>query len=466
MLDVKLILTLETLQVVAALSHLLSWGEFKTYTVILSHADPVTLRARVNQSEIRDASGCSLRTARNHISRFRDLDLIRVWRGPEGANYYQFKFPWPDKVVEAIQCRITEFGTEPVRLRARKKPSIVHMPVTVATTALDVDTEPNAEPPEKMHSDRAAFTAGSQQCTSREAQIIREQTGRESPDELVSDNIPESQEPPDLLLDHEISVVLDGLERRSDRNTTARFLEFLGYVGPQLASDRRIVIDRDGLLDYLAEQNANSISRFGGLVQDFAASPPDDLPPAIDLPMSTPISMYMHRELEGHFRGKQWLEQFVPRKDPDGGLLSDDEIRRSLLGFMKQNGLHSLDEVIALAVEKDKEAAKKPNVRPLFAGEPPVELRPGELSCNAILENFVNNEASWLNEVDVREDEMSLIAHCLEKFDREHAHIGDSVVKARQRGVIVNALVIVGRQNPAVVGYQPEAGDVNESRHD
>jgi hypothetical protein len=446
----------------AALSHLLPWGEFKTYTVILSHADPESLRARVNQSEIREAAGCSLRTVRNHIARFRDLDLIRVWRGPEGANYYRFNLPLPDKVVEAIRARITEFGIEPVRPRARKRPSLMHVPATVATTALDVDTEPAAEPLENLHSGQAACTAGSQPCTSQENQTITEQTGLESPDELVSDNIPESPEPPGLLLDPEISIALDDLERRSGRNTTVRFLEFLGYVGPPLASDQRIIIDRDGLLAYLLEQEANSVSCFCELVQDFATSPPDDLPPAIDLPMSTPISMYMHRELEGHFRGKQWLEQFVPRKDPDGGLLSDDEIRRSMLEFMKQNGLHSLDDVIALAVEKDKEVVKKPNVRPLFAGEPPVELRPGELSCNAILENFVNNEASWQEEVDVCEDEMSLVAHCLAKFDREHAHIGDSVVKARQRGVIVNALVIVGRQNPAVVGYQPEAGDVNE----
>src|SRR5208283_2986145 len=205
-----------------------------------------------------------------------------------------------------------------------------------------------------------------------------------------------------------------------DRNTTARFLEFLGYVGPQLASDQKIVIDRAGLLAYLLEQSANSVSRFGELVQDFATSPPDDLPPAIDLPMSTPISMYMHRKLEGHFLGKQWLEQFVPRKDPDGGLLSDDDIRRSLLGFMKQNGLHSLDDVIAMALEKDKEAAKTPNVRPIFAGEPAVELRPGELSCNAILESVVNKDASWPEEVVVREDEMRLFAHCQAKFDREH----------------------------------------------
>ncbi len=87
-----------------------------------------------------------------------------------------------------------------------------------------------------------------------------------TPDESVADTIRPVSISSEPTLDPQISSLLDSLEKRTVRNTVCRFLESLRFVEPQLAMDQKIVVDRESLLAYLAEHDANSIDEICGTV--------------------------------------------------------------------------------------------------------------------------------------------------------------------------------------------------------
>jgi len=383
--------------------------------VVLLYADPKTLTASINQTDIANTSGCSLRTVKKHLTRLRDMQLLRTWRGPEGRNFYRINLPLPADVVRTIQSRIPHFGIEPVQPRKREK-----------TRAAKIPGEGSAAPERNAGSDP--------QCHSSSVDTNLGTTG----------------------LDPQISAALDDLECRGSWNTVARFLSYIGLAGPKLASDQGIKADRQALFNYLEERNANSITRLGELVEDFAASSADFQPPCIDLPMSEPFSIHIHRKLSHYPLGEQWLRKTVDTKDPDGVLLPERQVRVKLYDFMKQNGLHTLEDVIGLAIQKHNEAVNTPKAGQATPGTRVFDLLPGEMTCDAIMTKLVDDDPSWSAEVVVTEDEMGLFGHCQAKYDREHAHIRTTLTKVRQRHTVVNALVIVGRQHPELVGYSPD----------
>ena len=111
----KFHMTLDMLQAVAAISHLLSWREFRVYSLILSRIDQETLVARINQAEITNVTRYSPRSIKYYLTELEDLRLVRKWRGPHGTNYYRVSFPLTDEVIQKIHDRIPEYGVEPKR---------------------------------------------------------------------------------------------------------------------------------------------------------------------------------------------------------------------------------------------------------------------------------------------------------------------------------------------------------------
>lgn len=288
---------------------------------------------------------------------------------------------------------------------------------------------------------------------------MRQQSAQESTSRFPGENLEPS------LLDPEIALVLDGIEGSACRKSLVGFLTDLGLVSPRIASDQKIHVDRDGLLPYLLVQDANCLSRFCELVDNYAGSTPDAATPSIDVPSTESLNVYLHRRLDRYGLGEQWLRQAVPRKDQDGALLSDHEVRLSLLRFMREQKLSTVEDVVALAIKMHTAERAMPTSTH-HAGETPlIELRPGELSCQTIMETFVTDDPSWSEDVEVREDEINLFYHCQAKFDREYAHVTYSLDKARQRRAVLNALVIIGRRNPDLVGYQFREGEVGEPRY-
>ncbi len=287
---------------------------------------------------------------------------------------------------------------------------------------------------------------------------------------MLQNTAPDSScaEPIAAQLDPEISAVLDNLERNGRRNTTTRFLTASGFSGLQLASDEKIVIDRDGLLAFLLDRNANSLERFCELLDTFAGSAQEKMLPSIDVPMSEPITMHLHRRLDQYPLGLQWLWDMVPKKDEDGLSLPDVIVRRLLLHFMKQNQLQTLDDVSEVAAKKHKEEIERCTAPPQVLHAPQLELRPQELSCKSIMDRFQDQDRFRPGEINLNElsdEEMALFCHCQAKFEREHANMVNGLQKTIQRNAIVKILMIVGRQNPELVGYRPERGDICEPRH-
>lgn len=151
-----------------------------------------------------------------------------------------------------------------------------------------------------------------------------------------------------VRLDAEISQLMDDLESRTIRNNTCRFLEFHGFIGPQLALDEPIHVDREGLLMYLIGQEANSLDKLGELTQAFTKSPQKRLP-YIDLPAAVPIDLHIERKLDLYPYGREWLQEVMKRKGKNGERLSERRVRENLFDFMKREGIPSIDTLIAKA---------------------------------------------------------------------------------------------------------------------
>ena len=268
---------------------------------------------------------------------------------------------------------------------------------------------------------------------------------------------PTSLEP---VLDVQISTLLDTLERRGIRNVTTRFLMSQGFISPQLASDQKIVVDRDGLLSYLLEREANDVKAFCALIQELADRP-HDLPPSIDIPFSDQVMLHLHYKLDAHPCGMKWLRKQFRNQHEDFGSIPEREIRQSLLEFMRENDLHTLDQVIAVGADKHREIVGKPKMKSVATQAVPVDLQPGELSCKQIVERFVTDDLSWSQKLVVGQSEQDLYRHCSGKFEREHAHVTRPMFRQIQRETMLTILMIVVRQDPVLIGYQPQEGVVH-----
>jgi len=222
-----------------------------------------------------------------------------------------------DEVVQAVQERIPEFGQEPQR-RQRKR-----LPAESATTIV-LQNEGSITDP-----------------------IIPEEVIP-----VIQDTLPTTPTSLGPALDPEISALLGDLERRPVRNAAINFLASLGFVEPQLSLEQKTIVDREGLLAYLLEHDANSVTRFCGLIQSYTEASDREQLPYIDVPIMDPITLYIYRKLDLYPCGIQWLRKVVAWKDINGSSLTNREIRQNLFNFMKENGIMTFDAVIAMAKEK------------------------------------------------------------------------------------------------------------------
>jgi hypothetical protein len=207
------------------------------------------------------------------------LDLIRKWRGPMGSNYYDFVLPLSDTVVEKIREHLPTFGRE-VESAAKRKRGSKKAPKDAVLSAEYEQEAPFA------HDEFQGIPDEEQPCISKEGGPTSEQ---ETAQEVTLDTLPEIPVSSGPMLAPEISSLVDDLEKRTVRNTTVHFLESLGIVGPQIAMDEPIKVNREGLLAYLLEHDKNSIDSFCELIQGFDVQ--RHRLPHIDVPSNFPIPM-------------------------------------------------------------------------------------------------------------------------------------------------------------------------------
>lgn len=338
MIEKRLNLSLELLRTVAAISHILPWSEYWIYTLLLSQRDPHTLRVRVDQKEIARATGYGERSVKYGVANLTALDLIRKWRGPQSNNYYQFVLPLSNTVVEKIREHLPTFSRE-LEVSAKRKRGSKKVSENTVVTPEDKQEAPFA------HDEFQGIPDEEQPCISKEEQ------------KPVAETL-ESSGP---ALDPQISALLDNLERRPVRNSAIHFLASIGFVEPQLSLEQKTVVDREGLLVYLVEHEADTVVKFCELIQTYTESPDRTQLPTIDVPIMDPITLRIYRKLDLYPCGIQWLRKVAAWKDCNGIPLSDGEIRRNLYEFMRENGIMTFDSLIASAKTKHCEAVgKKP----------------------------------------------------------------------------------------------------------
>jgi DNA-binding MarR family transcriptional regulator len=342
MTEKRLNMSLDMMRTMAGLSHILSWGEFQVYTMLLYERDPLTSRIRMNQTEIGKTIGYDTSMIKGFVAKLRDLSLIRKWRSQAG-NYYELVFPLPETLVGKVRESIPAFGRELELSTKRKKKKVLadkSSDSKSVSTALEQDAPPEDNPitDEKSGNPREI-------CDAPEHGLSRG---------ITSEPIGKGSYSGEAAFDPQISRLLDQLERGTVRNTVCRFLEYLGFLAPQLALDQEITVDRSGLLAYLIERDANTITTFCELVEDFRKSAPKSAP-YIDVPLTYPITLRIHHKLDLFPCGSQWLRQVIRVRNDDGILLSDQEVRQNLYVFMLEHGLKTFDEVITMAKSKHYE---------------------------------------------------------------------------------------------------------------
>ena len=96
---------------------------------------------------------------------------------------------------------------------------------------------------------------------------------------------------------------------------------------------------------------------FCGLLEEFSKSRRESWPPRITLKTSDRITSVIDRVLDEYPDGQRWLRKAIYRNlEPGSDLLPmEDEIRLWLVRFMLENRTPTLDDIFALAMQKDKE---------------------------------------------------------------------------------------------------------------
>jgi DNA-binding MarR family transcriptional regulator len=357
MTEKRLSLSLDMVRTMAGLSHILSWGEFRVYTTLLYERDPLTLKVRMNQAQIATDVGYDTSVIKDFIARLKEMGLIRKWRSQRG-NYYELVLPLPETVVEKVRHYIPAFGREMELFRNRKrKKSLADNSskdaVIFPEIQQGISTEDVLANNEEAHIPHETCNA------------VERGFSEEIAPEAVAD-VSTSEEP---ALDLQIAHLLDTLEHGTVRNGTCRFLESVGFLGPQLALDQPIVVDRRGLLGYLLDHDANTVMRFCELAEDFKNASLRRIP-YIDVPLDFPITLRIHHKLDLFPCGNKWLRQAIGVRNDDGILLPDWEVRQNLYDFMLEHGLKTFDDVIVLAKVRHHEIVGARKTKTVIAVSP------------------------------------------------------------------------------------------------
>ena len=165
-------------------------------------------------------------------------------------------------------------------------------------------------------------------------------------------------------LDPKIAQILD-LKAEDRSNVIVKFLIRQGVC--RIGSLGKILIDRDRLLSFLLERDANTLDGFTGLLTEFKAAPYIALPPDDDLQLE------LHHNFFDYPYGAKWFWEQCSMKDDEGFLLSEGGFGANLLAFMAQHGLESLHDVVGKVAQIHEELRPRnsvsagPDPQPFFS---------------------------------------------------------------------------------------------------
>jgi hypothetical protein len=160
--------------------------------------------------------------------------------------------------------------------------------------------------------------------------------------------VPETETEP--MLDPRIAQVLD-LKATDSNGVIVKFLKRhgLGHIN----SFGTVRINRERLLGYLLERDANSLEVFSRLLAEFKASPERDLPPDEDLQID------LHNDFFHYPYGASWFWEKCRVKDDNGFVLPEGGFGANVLAFMQEHGLKCFDDIVQKVAQMHEELRPK-----------------------------------------------------------------------------------------------------------
>jgi hypothetical protein len=147
-----------------------------------------------------------------------------------------------------------------------------------------------------------------------------------------------------------IAQVLD-LKATDSNSVIVKFLKRHGLC--HINSFGTVRINRERLLAYLLERDANSLEGFSRLLAEFQAGPQIDLPPDEDLQID------LHNDFFHYPYGERWFWEQCPTKDDNGLTLHEGGFGANVLAFMTEHGLNDLDDIVQKVAEMHEELRPK-----------------------------------------------------------------------------------------------------------
>ncbi|GEM_PF-4721032 len=472
---------------------------------LMKFLQPDTLKSTATREQIRNDTGLGLSTIYRYIREFIAIGLLNQWRGPFDKKqcYYRLNLPVASSVLEFYARSPRKTATESSEQVAG---SLVHHEVGPERRA-HVSHQEVAERSTTLSSCQVDHPDEAENLSAGEIPILQD----EGPGPACTGSTAAQLHP-------DISAVMDKLERTCQRTDAADFLTVMGFLEPQLSSDEKIVIDRKGLLALLLDRNANFPDGFCKLVAEeqnkarerWRAAPTPYVPKWEVMPEPAPVSELELRpgELPCNAVRERWMDAYFSDEvvgseeeailrhcqekfDREYAHVTDSKFKTrereaivselvfvgkkypALVGYQPKRGATALSSGQTDNPDKPEhltegeipvlqgKGSASPCAVPTFP-QLDLDLTPGELNCDAILDRFAYYYRSGCEDVIGSDEEEDLYRRCQVKVDREYGQMTSSRSKTFTREGIIELLMPIARRNPALVGYQPRRGDVGE----
>lgn len=315
-----------------SLARVLPARKYLVILALLHYLQGDSLKSTATRDQIEEFTGLKKRTIYTYIQEFDRLGLIKQWRGTFDLKqkFYRVNLPVREEVFD-FYGKTDE--TVPYRQDTGKPdlPNPSNSPIQVGLSAApDGDAVPVPDAAETVSAREEGMTEMTTENHVAPAEIATEPA-----------------------LDPRIAQVID-LKATDTNGVIVKFLKGLGLL--RINNFGAVRIDREGLLSYLLERNANSLEGFSRLVNEFKSSPQFDLPPDEDLQID------LHNDFFDYPYGAQWFWQECRTKDANGFQLREGGFGSNVLTFMERYGLKRLDDIVRQVAAMDEALRPSPSV--------------------------------------------------------------------------------------------------------
>ena len=317
----------DQLRSLLSLARVLPARKYLVILALLNYLQGDSLKSAATREQIVEFTGLKKRTIYTYIQEFERCGLIKQWRGPFEVKQMFYRINLP------VRQEVFDFYGKPYETIPSDHSIPSNSPIPAGLSeAHDADALPVPD---------AGETVSAQE---------------EGMSEMTTDTetlAPAGETVTQTVLDPRIVQVLDR-KATGDGNVIVKFLKRQGLF--RINNFGTVRIDREGLLSYLLERDANSLEGFSRLVAEFKSSPQFNLPPDEDLQID------LHNNFFDYPYGAQWFWEECRVKDDNGLLLREGGFGANRLTFMAQHGLKNLDDVVQKVAQMHDELRPSPSV--------------------------------------------------------------------------------------------------------